>query len=130
MTMSRNVCSKDFKLKIVEFIEQGHSQKEASEAFNLHKSVVSRLLKRYIARGSVNTVNRPGRPRKTSPRMDRSIIKCSKNDCFASGSEIKNILCLDVSSRTIQRRLREGGLFSCRPAEKPFINNKQKKARL
>ena len=73
--MSRNVCSNDFKLKIIEFIEQRHSQKEASEAFSLHKSVVSRLLKRYKARESVNTVNHPGRPRKTSPRMDRSIIK-------------------------------------------------------
>lgn len=49
---------------------------------------------------------------------------------FASASEIGSDLRLDVSFRTIQRRMIEAKLYSFRPAKKPLLTMKHRKARL
>lgn len=69
-------------------------------------------------------------PRETSRHEDFLIKRTIQNDPTASSSHIRNRLDLKISERTIRRRAVEAGLFSRRPAKKPFISSKNKKARL
>lgn len=128
--MSRRVYSKDIKLQVVALKERGTAQKDISNQLNIDKSVVSRILSRYESRGFVDNRPKTGRPRKTTPREDRKIVRKLKKEPLLSAKRVKNDLNLDVSTRTVQRRCVENKLLSFRVAKKPFISKKNRLDRL
>ena len=68
------------------------------------------------------SVPKTGRPRKTTPRTDNTIFRDSQKDPWKSCRRIKTDLQenynINISAKTISRRLNEKGLFSRRPAKK------------
>lgn len=59
------------------------------------------------------------------------IVRLSKKNARLNAPEIRNELNLtEISSRTIQRRLDDAGLYGRRPAFKPWISSKNIKERL
>nr|XP_029712062.1 uncharacterized protein LOC115256979 [Aedes albopictus] len=64
------------------------------------------------------------------------MIRIVKNDLRKNATDVdvtkytKEHLQLKLNSRTVRRRLREGKLFARRPAKKPLISAKNRKARL
>ena len=68
--------------------------------------------------------------RKTTPHEDRSIVRYSRVQPFASSSKIKNDLSLNVSGVTIRRRLKEQNLKACHPRKVPLLATRHVKARL
>lgn len=128
--MERKVYSNDLKMQIVKLYERGMSQQNISDQFQIHKSIISRILKRYRIRKTVAAAPRTGRPRKTSARDDNAIIRQIKRNPWATSSEIRSEIGANVSSRTIRRRLVERGFYSRRPARKPLLKKKQRMARL
>lgn len=119
--MERKVYSNDLKMQIVKLYERGMSQQNISDQFQIHKSIISRILKRYRIRKTVAAAPRTGRPRKTSARDDNAIIRQIKRNPWATSSEIRSEIGANVSSRTIRRRLVERGFYSRRPARKPLL---------
>ncbi|XGW29391.1 hypothetical protein V3C99_008869 [Haemonchus contortus] len=70
-----------------------------------------------------------------TPRLvDRNIVRLARNDPRLTAAEILRELSTpegpNPSLSTVQRRLREAGLFGQRPAKKPLISAKNRKARL
>lgn len=128
--MARNTYSNQFKIKIIDDWRMGLSRHELSVKYSINRSVISRLISKFLQTGRISPVHSGGRPRKTS-RYDDSLIKRTlQKDPTASSSQVRNQLGLCVSERTIRRRAVEAGLFSRRPAKKPFISAKNRKARL
>lgn len=128
--MSRKVYSNDLKLQIVKMHEKGEAQSVISKLFDINKSVVSRIIKRYTERGTTVGPLRSGRPRSTTRREDILITRQCQSNPFLSATKIKAEVGLQISSRTIQRRLVEKGLYSRRPAKKPLLTKKQRINRL
>lgn len=62
--------------------------------------------------------------------MDKKIARLSKGNPLLTAPEIRYKLNLEVSTRTVQRRLVEAGLHGRRQAEKPYISSKARKTRL
>jgi predicted HTH transcriptional regulator len=81
-------------------------------------------MKYWVGRGG-------GRKRKTMKQQDRRILRAVKKDRKITGEEIRESLELDVSDRTIRRRINESGEFKSYWAKKkPFINENNRKKRV
>ena len=75
-----------------------------------------------------------GRKKKTSSREDQKIIQSSIKDRRKSSTEIaremKEEIGLELSSRTIRRRLLDAGIKSCRAKKKPLLSEKARQKQL
>jgi hypothetical protein len=69
---------------------------------------------------------RKGRPRNTSAAEDKFIRVNCTSDCSLNSSEFK----LDISTSTVQMRLRESGLHGRIAAKKPLLKDTNNNNRL
>jgi transposase len=58
--MSTSPYSQDLREKVIKYLEQGKSKKEASEVYGLHRNTVSRWYNRYKKEGVVESRKRVG----------------------------------------------------------------------
>nr|CDJ88331.1 Transposase domain containing protein [Haemonchus contortus] len=95
---------------------------------------VSSILARFRERNTVSNVSRTGRPRSTSARQDKRIVRLSKADPTLTSvdiaAEINASDGTNISRRTVARRLNGAGLIGRRPAKKLLISPKNRKARV
>ena len=78
----------------------------------------------------MSNLRKCGRPRKTTTRENRLICREVKSNSATSSRQIKESLSLDVSSRTIRRRLNEEGIHSYFAKKKPLISERNRRKRL
>lgn len=130
----RRPVSTPDKQRIVDLHKDGHSNGEIAGRIGRSVSVVQRIVAQYKSTGAIISPPKTGRPRKTSVKQDRLMVRLSRKDRFKSAAEISRELnasydC-DVSRRTVSRRLGSAGLAARIPASKPLISKKNQKARL
>ena len=128
--MARDKYSTEVKYNIISEFKNNKTISEISRIFNIKKSIISRLITKYKATGTVDSQHKGGRRRKTSKRDDKMIKRQIIKDPKVSSGQIVKDLRLDVSERTVRRRAVEAGLCSYRSAKKPFISAKNRKLRL
>ena len=97
----------------------GMSGRDIARYFHRHESTISRLLNRFQQTGHVADRPRSGRPRKTTPREDRSLTTSSRrNRLFSSrklGRLLRNATGTRVCDTTARNRLHAARLKACRP---------------
>ena len=75
-----------------------------------------------------------GRPRITTKREDRAIVKLVKKDRFKTAAAVFREMSIQLgkplSRKTVSHRLVEQQLFTRSPVVKPLISSKNKKCRL
>jgi hypothetical protein len=110
----------------------GYTNREISDQIGVGIASISRWHQRMIKEQSFEIMPRSGRPRKTTPRTDRTIIRKIVANRFKSKSDLeKELKLLGVSKATIFRRIREDGQFkSYWATKKPFINERNRLARV
>ncbi|XP_076175230.1 uncharacterized protein LOC143150664 [Ptiloglossa arizonensis] len=82
-------------------------------------------------RNNVHNLTKSGRPRKTSRRDDKMIIREIKKDYSISAQATKeNLSLINIHGRTMRRRLNKCGFKNYLAKKKPFISPKNKKERL
>ena len=128
--MARNTYSNQLKLKIINDWRAGLSGHELSKKYSINRSVISRLISKFLQTGCLSPVHCGGRPRKTSRYEDSLIKREIQKDPTTSYGQIRNNLSLNIREKKIRRIAIEAELFSRRPAKKPFISAKNRKARL
>lgn len=93
---------------------------------NVSKSTVGRLINNEKLRGTLANKPRSGRPRKTTIRIDRSLVRIALENRKNSLKTVSNNLNLahgiKVSKQTISRRLTEAGLGVYRCRRKPMLS--------
>jgi transposase len=98
---------------------------------NLNRSVISKIISLYNQRRSLINVPKSGRPRKTTRITERKIGMLSRQNPFWDAVKIKKkIPNVSLSVSSIRRRFNEIGLYGRKPAKKPFISVKNRRARL
>jgi transposase len=103
---------------------------EISAFTNVSVATVFQWWKRFQETGSVLIKKRTGRPRKTSARNDRNLVRLTKNNPFDSARLLRQKWNKNVSIRTVYRRLRERGLRSRRPYRGPLLMQRNRDVRL
>ena len=91
---------------------------------------VRHWLAHYEQHGDVEDEARSGRKRKTTGAQDAAIVREAKEIKFTTPRRIKRKLGLDVSSRTIDRRLIEHGLFGRVARHKRKFSEEERRKRL
>ena len=97
------------------------------------QSVVSKWLKRYNKTGEVDELEHKGRPSPQRAKTDRLIEQELDKDPEASSSTIANKLKrkgVEVSDRTVRRRLNAIGLQYSNNLAKPLLSETHRKKRL
>lgn len=129
----RSVSSQE-KQRVIDLHKDGHSNVGISKKIGRSVSVVQRIVALFKSTGSTVSPPKTGRPRKTSVKEDRIMVRLSLKDRFKSAAEISRELSesyeCHVSRKTVSRRLIRAGLNARVPASKPLISKKNQKARL
>jgi len=89
-----------------------------------------RSVRHWLAHPDLKDSPRTGRKRKTTAEQDDAIIDEAKETKFTTPRRIRRKLGLDVSSRTIDRRLIEVGLFGRVARHKKKFNEEEIRKRL
>ena len=66
------------------------SNGSVTEQMGVHHSVIDCLMQRLQATGMVDEHPRSGRPRKTTPREDTIIVRCTRRNHFATSARIRD----------------------------------------
>lgn len=114
------------KQKVIDEYVNGQSQIDISRKFSINKSTISRWIRKYNESGTIISLHKGGRPRKTTTRTDAAIVREFKKRPFMTPTEVVNNLQLQICPRTVSRRAKEGGLFARRSAKKPLISQKNR----
>uniref|UniRef100_A0A7I4YQF3 DDE_3 domain-containing protein n=1 Tax=Haemonchus contortus TaxID=6289 RepID=A0A7I4YQF3_HAECO len=124
----------DQVVAITRSLHAGLTSRQVSEIQGVTIRCIQRIWKKYKDTGSVEVKKHPGAARTTSRLVDRNIVRLARNDPRLTAAEILREISTpegpNPSLSTVQRRLREAGLFGQRPAKKPLISAKNRKARL
>lgn len=125
----KQTCAQIRKL-VIKDIQKGSSQRKVAAKFEVSKTQVQKLWKKFRETGCVADRAGRGRNRATTDRDDSRIVReIKKNPCLTARS-IRENLQLNVSNKTIERRLREANFHSRLARKRPFINKRNKIKRL
>ena len=131
---SRERLSVQERMRVVVLNEEGYSLNSIANRLRIGRRTVQEIVKKYAETGDVQDRLGRGRKKKTSSREDRKIIQASIKDRRKSSTDIaremKEEIGLELSSRTIRRRLLDTGLKSCRAKKKPLLSEKARQKRL
>ena len=97
------------------------------------KDTVQTWIHRYQKTADIQDEEGRGRKRKTSEREDLDIITMAKKYRTSSSAEISISMSrqkIDISSRTVRRRLNEEGLYKLKPLAKPLLSDTHRDNRL
>ena len=117
---------------VLRAIEQVRITRDIADQFGIGKSRVADVYKRHKERYNNRISLKSGRPRITCERQD-ILIRAAKNNprknSVLLNTKMKEFYNVKCSVDTTKRRLRSANLFGRRPAKKPFISIKNRKAR-
>lgn len=111
-------------------MEGGLSVNEVSLQLHVPSRTLWRWRARFEAEGEIERTPGSGRPLRTNYRSDRRLVRLSRQNPFASSSQLLFDWEEQVSSRTVRRRLRRAGLFSRRPLTRTLLTPRHRQARL
>lgn len=121
-------CSEEERRLILQLRDQGNTYKFIADALHRSPCVIARILKeRNLPPKQVET---RGRPKKIIVLLDKRIVREALKDPFTTSTWIKMNLSLDISSRTIRRRLQERNLHGRIARKVPLLSAKNIKQRI
>ena len=116
---------------VVTLSGEGYSQRGIPKKLKISLCAVQNILKKKEETGKVADRQRSGRPRATSAREDRTLVRLSLSNRRASSKLLKRDLedcsTTSISTRTVRRRLFMAGLKGCVAAKKPMLTARHRK---
>ena len=110
----------------------GMSCREIGRQLNINHTVISRLIAKHGQTNEVKDRPRSGRPKKTTARDDRALVRLVRRSPFTNSRvlsqqwETRN----RVSMSTVKRRLYAAGMKARRPVRRPLLTAHHKEERL
>lgn len=120
--------------QIVALIEDGRSQRYVSLSLGIPRTTVQDAWNRYLQTGGFVRRIGSGRKRSTTVADDHFVVINTLRDRRSTAIQLQHRLLtvrgVEISERTIRRRLVENGLTSRRPATGPQLLPRHRRARL
>jgi transposase len=120
--------------RAVALIESGQTYRPVARALGASKSTINRNVLRYRATGSYDRRRGQGRKRSTTVRDDRFIVlqtlRNRSQTAVQTRSALEEVRGVQISERTVRRRLKEVELGSYVPAKVPKLEVRPRVARL
>ena len=99
--MAKDKYCETLKNQIIADLKKGEKQVDVARKYNINRSIICRLLKKYNSTNEVSVKHRGGHPRKTSAHDDRQICRIIKKDPFATSAGVAKSLNLNVHDSTV-----------------------------
>lgn len=115
---------------IARLFVEGVPQREIARRTGRSKTAITRIIRAFREDGTLADAKRSGRPRVTTHEADILIVAAAVVDPFLSAKEIRDELSLNISTRTVSRRLKEAGIYNFAAAQNPFVSERQRQQRL
>ncbi|KAJ4440670.1 hypothetical protein ANN_08818 [Periplaneta americana] len=131
--MGKKAVSEAVKWQIIGMHKSGRNQTCIAKSLGVSRHCVQNTLATFGKTQSVTEKLRTGRPRVTSSRVDKTIVKLAKKNRRLSAidisGELKSNLNIEVSRRTVSRRLTSAGMLSRIATRKPLLTPQNRQAR-
>lgn len=115
-------------------LNAGQRPQVVANAFNCNVRTIQRLRERHTATNSTNDRPRSGRPRVTTQRQDRYILRQHLHNRFLCATHTARqtigINQRPISDDTVRRRLQSSNLRCRRPARGPILTPRHRRERL
>lgn len=109
--------------RVVALIEDGRNQRYVARFLQIPRTTIQRVVKRHRETGLYSRRPGSGRKRSTSAIDDRFIVLKTLRDRHTTSVEtrtrLQEVRQVNVSLRTVRRRLNEHGLIAWRPLKGP-----------
>ena len=129
----RRQLSADLCNRIVGMRQAGSSQKDIAQVFRITQGSVSKILKRHRETGLTTPRPRSGRPKKTTARHDRYLLRLCRNSRTKPSSQLRadwiRFTNVPVTTRLVNYRLLNAGYLARRPVRKPLLQRRHRQAR-
>lgn len=126
--------TRDQRQQAIGRLHAGQRAAVIANHFNCSVRTIERLRQRFNATNSTDDRPRSGRPRVTTRRQDRQIVRHHLQDRFTRAAETaRNTIGTHhraVSDRTVRRRLNASNLICRRPAVGPVLTQHHRRERL
>lgn len=114
---------------------EGYSLREIADKIGggATPSGIRKLCKRFEGTSTVTTATGRGRKKCTSEKTDRRIVRLALKNRKSPANAINRVLLdsdVNISDRTVRRRLVSAGLRARIPRKRPYLNEKQRKKRI
>lgn len=126
----RKEINVEIRKLIVEGRKSGESYGQLAKKYKISRNGVVRICKKFATTDAVENIAGRGRKRKTTSREDARIVREVMKNPSASARQVKQSVNINVSVKTIKRRIKDAGLQSFLKRKKPFISDRNKKKRL
>ena len=100
-----------YKRQII-VLNKNSSLKEIGEQYGISQNTVSTIIKRHRETGTLEARKRDGRPKTTTPRVDKVMKRELKKNPFATAAEVKSAVALAIDGPldTVFKRI-----WACEP---------------
>ena len=133
MVKTKELLIKEREL-IVRLWKDGKSEREISKTLGYAKSTIHNTISRFETRKKHENLPRSGRPRKTTARIDKTIVKLAQQSDAPSAVNIANDLAksnlVEISADLVRKRLRKANIFGRALSKKPLLKDCHIKSRL
>uniref|UniRef100_A0AAQ5XGI7 Tc1-like transposase DDE domain-containing protein n=1 Tax=Amphiprion ocellaris TaxID=80972 RepID=A0AAQ5XGI7_AMPOC len=133
MPKTKELCEAT-KAAILALLAIGMSERQVAKKLKVSKTAIHYTKKKQAQYGTTKLLAGRGRKRLSTPRDDRALIRSCVSNLCQTTRDLKNEWALSrnvtCSARTVRNRLLEAGLKLNRPRKEPFINERQREARL
>lgn len=134
MEQGRRNLNHDDCVKAVTLINEGLSMRVVADRLGVSVSTISRVVQRFRETQSYDRRRGQGRPRVTTAIQDRFIRVRALRERFVTSTNLQAQLSavhdVEVSAKTVIRRLKESNLHIRIPATGPTLNAEHRRARL
>ena len=132
--LKRKVLSEEKKASILALLAEGYSERKVASILKISKTAVHNNKVKQQTLGTTKLQTGRGRNRVSTDRDDRQLIRMSVSNRRMTVRDLQKewqmAAGVKCTARTVRNRLLEAGLKSCKARKKPFINEKQRRARL
>lgn len=108
----------------------GTSIREAARQFGIPKSTAQDIWTKYKATGSTENLPKSGRPKKVTPRMERTIVREALSNRRKPFSEIANECTPKISTSTVANILKRQHYHRRVAKRVPYLTKAHKRARM
>ena len=119
---------------VVTLSKEWYSGRAIASKLKISLCAVQEIIKKAKETGTVKDRPRSGRPNSTTPRQDRLLSHISLSDRRATSRilkrELEDATGVQISSRTVRRKLLKSGLKGCVAVRKPLRSVTHRKKRL
>ena|SRR2546423_12099361 len=114
----------DFEKGEIEGLRPYFSHHKIGDQLGIVRRTVSNFLQRADKRGSINNLERSGRPRSTSVADQHYIVHTAESETRVLLAQLHVDTGINVCEQTFRRRLQEEGIRKWRELNRPFLTKR------